>query len=83
MDDQIVASIEDFGNVYVCPGGVIHINLAHMSLKFGPGDFAKFADLISQANGSLNAPRRRSGAKPQLQLVSDDHSEDTDEESED
>lgn len=72
MDDQtILASSENFGNVTVCPGGVVHVNLPHCSLKFTPTDFATFTELIGKARMSFEASRRGS-AKPRLQLVSSD-----------
>jgi hypothetical protein len=70
VDDQkILASQEDFGNVSVCPGGVVHVNLVHLSIKLLPSDFVKFCDLISQARRNFDAPPR-SGGKPVLQVVS-------------
>jgi len=70
VDDQrILASQEDFGNVSVCPGGVVHVNLVHVSLKLVPADFIKLSELISQARRNLDAPPRSPG-KPVLQVVS-------------
>ncbi|MGO9567511.1 MAG: hypothetical protein ACLP5H_08230 [Desulfomonilaceae bacterium] len=69
LDDQtILSSEENFGTVSVCPGGVVHINLPHCSLKFMPSDFVKFSDLIGQARLNFNAPPR--GAKPHLHVIS-------------
>ncbi len=69
MDDQtILSSSENFGTVSVCPGGVVHINLPHCSLKFTPSDFEKFSELIGQARLNFNAPPR--GAKPHLHVIS-------------
>jgi hypothetical protein len=68
LDDQtILSSAENFGTVSVCPGGVVHINLPHCSLKFMPSDFVKFSDLIGQARLNFNAPAR--GAKPHLHVI--------------
>lgn len=70
MDDQIVlATSENFGNVTVCPGGVVHVNLAHVSLKLLPSEFMKLSDLIAQARIRFEPPVRSSG-KPSLQVVS-------------
>jgi hypothetical protein len=69
LDDQtILASTENFGTVSVCPGGVVHINLPHCSLKFMPSDFTKFSDLIGQARLNFNTPAR--GTKPHLHVIS-------------
>jgi len=70
VDDQIVlATSDNFGNVTVCPGGVVHVNLAHVSLKLLPSEFIKLSDLISQARIRFESPVRSAG-KPSLQLVS-------------
>jgi hypothetical protein len=75
LDDQtILATIENFGSVTVCPGGVVHVHLPHCSLKFAPGDFSKFCELIGKARLAFEAPRKGS-AKPRLQLVSPDTEE--------
>lgn len=68
MDDTILASEENLGNVSVCPGGVVHINLTHCSLKFLPSDFLKFSELISKARLNFDSPRRGDG-KPRLHVV--------------
>ena len=69
LDDQtIISSEENFGTVAVCPGGVVHINLAHCSLKFVASDFLKFSDLISQARLKFDPPPR--GGKPHLHVIS-------------
>ncbi len=70
MDElKILAGLEGFGNVSVCPGGIIHINLPHCSLKFTPSDFAKFAELIAQAGLKAEARQVRTEGKPQLRIV--------------
>jgi hypothetical protein len=70
LDEQtILASEENFGNVSVCQGGVVHVNLVHMTIKFLPGDFEKFAQLISRARMNLEAGRP-TRSKPRLQVVS-------------
>jgi hypothetical protein len=68
-DSTVLASEENFGNVTVCPGGVVHVNLAHVSLKFMPTDFVRFSDLISKARLKFDPPRPEKG-KPRLHLVS-------------
>ncbi len=69
MDEQtLLAALKDFGAVTVCPGGVIHINLPHYSLKFLPSDFVKFAELVAMAVAKYEPERKPSG-KPHLQLV--------------
>lgn len=69
MDDQtILASEENFGNVTVCPGGVVHVNLTYVSLKFMPTDFVRFSDLVSKARVKFEPPRPEKG-KPRLHLV--------------
>lgn len=76
MDDQtILASEENFGNVTVCPGGVVHVNLAHLSLKFVPSDFTKFSNLISKARLKFDAPAPEK-TKPRLHLVPDERADD-------
>ena len=69
MDDQtILAVLENFGTVSVCPGGIVHVNLAHCSLKFLPSDFEKFCELVGEAQRKFDPPRRVSG-RPVLQVV--------------
>lgn len=76
MDDQtILAVLENFGTVSVCPGGIVHVNLAHCSLKFMPSDFEKFCELVGEARRKFDLPRRVSG-RPTLQVVtSEPHDE--------
>ncbi|HTY23232.1 MAG TPA: hypothetical protein VMC85_08885 [Desulfomonilaceae bacterium] len=69
MDDQtILSSEENFGNVAVCPGGVVHVNLTYYSLKFLPEDFIKFSELIDTARRKFELPPS-GGNKPRLHLV--------------
>ena len=78
MSDQtILVDDENFGNVIVCPGGVVHINLTHVSLKFLPEDFLKFADLVGKAHRKYEAPLL-TGNKPRLHLVPPDNDQDKD-----
>ncbi|MGB9616194.1 MAG: hypothetical protein ACP5M0_03385 [Desulfomonilaceae bacterium] len=78
MDDQIIlAASENFGNVTVCPGGVVHVNLAHVSLKLLPSEFIKLSDLIAQARIRFEPPTRP-GGKPSLQVVGPRAPEDPD-----
>ena len=78
MDEvQILAGLEGFGNVSVCPGGIIHINLPHCSLKFTPSDFAKFAELIAQARLKMEARQVRTEGKPQLRIVASGNDEES------
>jgi hypothetical protein len=73
-DHTIIASDENFGNVTVCPGGVVHVNLVHVSLKFTPDDFSRFAELIARAR--LNSQHQHvPRSKPRLQVVTPDTSE--------
>lgn len=76
MEDQtILANDPDFGNVTVCPGGVVHVNLVHVSLKFGPSDFVRLSDLMAKARTSFENRQRPRDAKPRLQLVSSEDPE--------
>jgi len=70
-DQTILASTENFGNVSVCPGGVVHVNLPHCTVKFLPSDFIKFCELLARARASYDAPPRSPG-KPHLQVVTSD-----------
>jgi len=71
VDDQtILADDPNFGNVTICPGGVVHINLPYCGLKFVPADFERFAELIGQARLKMIDIRGASDGKPRLQLVS-------------
>ena len=77
MEDQtILANDPDFGNVTVCPGGVVHVNLLHVSLKFGPSDFVRLSDLMAQARNSFENRQRPKGGKPRLQIVGPEDAED-------
>jgi hypothetical protein len=76
-DQTILVDDENFGNVIVCPGGVVHINLAHVSLKFLPEDFLKFADLVGKAHRKYEAPLLTDN-KPRLHLVPPDNYQDKD-----
>jgi hypothetical protein len=81
LDEQtILASEENFGNVAVCPGGIVHVNLTHCSLKFLPQDFVKFSELVGRAILKYQASPAQTSGKPRLHLVS---SEATDEKSPD
>lgn len=72
MEDQtILASDETLGNITVCPGGVVHINLPHCSLKLLPSDFVKLSELVSKARMRFDPPIRGDG-KPRLQVVTND-----------
>jgi hypothetical protein len=76
VDEQtILASDENFGNVSVCPGGVVHINLVHLTLKLMPEDFVRFSELIGKARLNLHqkSPAR---SKPHLQVVASQPGED-------
>jgi hypothetical protein len=76
LDDQtILASEENFGNVSVCPGGIVHVNLTHCTLKFLPQDFVKFSELIGKAAVKHQAPPPQTGGKPRLHLVGSDASD--------
>ncbi len=75
MDEHtILADDENFGNVVVCPGGVVHVNLTHCSLKFVPEDFLKFSELIEKARRKYDTPQL-TGSKPRLRLVASDPDE--------
>ncbi len=74
-DQTILVDDENFGNVIVCPGGVVHVNLTHVSLKFLPDDFLKFADLIEKAHRKYEAPLL-TGSKPRLHLVAQEEDQD-------
>jgi hypothetical protein len=73
LDDHIILAGDDgFGSVSVCPGGVVHVNLQHVSLKFLPSDFTKFSDLIARAKINFGKRGGLGDGKPHLQLVSKD-----------
>lgn len=79
MDDHTILSNDpNFGNISVCPGGVVHINLRHLTLKFVPSDFDKLSDLVAQARLSIDKRSPRPDGKPRLQLVSKTDEEDPD-----
>lgn len=69
-DEGIIASDPNFGNVSVCPGGIVHVNLTHLSLKFMPSDFERFAGLIADAQENLQERAPKSSGKPSLRIVS-------------
>ena len=71
-EHTILAADNDFGTVSVCPGGVVHVNLAHYSLKFVPADFTKLAELIGKARLNLGDRPQLTAGKPHLQVVSRD-----------
>ncbi len=70
-DQTILASDENFGNVSMCPGGVVHVNLVHLSLKFLPEDFVRFCELVGKARLNLDQRPPQRG-KPHLQVVTSD-----------
>ncbi len=78
VDDQKILSSDDgFGAVTMCPGGVVHVNLPHYTLKFLPSEFERFSDLIAKARMNQDRPRKPD-QRPKLQLVSsEDEEEDT------
>jgi hypothetical protein len=67
-DHKTLAISEDFGLVTECPGGIIHVHLHHMTLKFMPNDFVKLTDLLNKARAQCDAPQKGCG-KPHLQIV--------------
>lgn len=69
-EHTILATDDDFGTISLCPGGVVHINLAHYSLKFVPSDFMKLAELVGKARLTLGNRPQLTAAKPHLQVVS-------------
>ncbi|MGC8658071.1 MAG: hypothetical protein ACP5U1_03265 [Desulfomonilaceae bacterium] len=74
-EHTILATEENFGAVSVCPGGIVHINLTHMTLKLIPSDFEKFSDLVAKARQNFSRPKRTDG-KPRLQVVTNETSSD-------
>lgn len=69
MDDQKILSSDDgFGAVTMCPGGVVHVNLPHVTIKFLPEDFERFSDLIAKARLKHERPKKIE-QRPRLQLV--------------
>lgn len=76
VDDQKILSTDDgFGAVTMCPGGVVHVNLPHVTLKFLPDDFDRFSDLIAKAKLNHDRPRKTE-QRPKLQLVCTEDSDD-------
>ncbi len=71
-EHTILATDNDFGTVSLCPGGVVHVTLAHYSLKFVPADFTKLADLIGKARLNLGNRPQLTAGKPHLQIGSRD-----------
>jgi hypothetical protein len=70
LDEQtILSSAEDFGNVSVCPGGIIHVNLTHCSLKFLPADFIRLSDMIAEARRNYGPTRPQLDGKARLTVV--------------
>ncbi len=70
MDDtKILASDPNFGNVSVCAGGVVHINLPHVTLKFLPADFVRFSDLVAEARGNAQEQLGQESGRPHLHVV--------------
>jgi hypothetical protein len=68
-DHTILAEESGFGAVTTCPGGVVHINMPHLTLKFVPADFVKFADLIARARLQFRDGAAVTGRKPRLRLA--------------
>lgn len=68
-EHTILAKDETFGTVSVCPGGVVHVNLPHCSLKFLPSDFLKFSELVGKARLNFDNLAPRADGKPRLQVV--------------
>jgi len=75
-DHTILASDGNFGTVTVCPGGVVHINLAHLSLKFVASDFVRFSELLNRARVTYEGRPLQVAGKPHLQLVSPERPDD-------
>jgi hypothetical protein len=78
-DHTIIATEDNFGAVSVCPGGIVHVSLLHVTLKLLPSDFEKFSDLIAKARVNFSRPRRSDG-KPRLQVVTSEPASDDDNE---
>jgi len=78
LDEQtILANAEDFGNVSVCPGGVIHLNLTHCSLKFLPADFIRLSDMIAEARRNYGPPQPQLDGKARLTVVPNNSCDDS------
>ncbi|MFH0960534.1 MAG: hypothetical protein V1897_17740 [Pseudomonadota bacterium] len=76
-DHTVIATEENFGVVSVCPGGIVHVNLLHLTLKLTPSDFEKLSDLVAKARLNFSRPKRTEG-KPRLQLVTSENASDDD-----
>jgi hypothetical protein len=68
-EHTILATDDDFGTISLCPGGVVHVNLAHYGLKFVPSDFMKLAELVAKARANLGNRPQLAAGKPHLQVV--------------
>jgi hypothetical protein len=64
-----LASDDSFGVITICPGGVVHVHLPHVTVKLLPHEFLKLAELAAHAKVALNAARPPA-EKPHLRLVS-------------
>lgn len=70
MDEfSVLADEPNFGNVAMCPGGVVHINLAHVSLKMDSSDFRRLSVLIAKAGQKLSEQSPRLPGSPHLHIV--------------
>ena len=66
---SVLADEPNFGNVAMCPGGVVHINLAHVSLKMDASDFRRLSALIAKADQKLSEQSPRLPGSPHLHVV--------------
>jgi hypothetical protein len=66
---SVLADEPNFGNVAMCPGGVVHINLAHVSLKMDSSDFRRLSVLIAKAGQKLAEQTPRLTGSSHLHVV--------------
>lgn len=54
MEENIELSrIEKIGNVYLCPCGIVHVNIRGVSLHFSGEAFIGFASMLKNASSLL------------------------------
>ncbi|MDD3345612.1 MAG: hypothetical protein PHO34_04205 [Candidatus Omnitrophica bacterium] len=52
-EGKMLVKNQPLGNVFKCPGGIVHINVGGVSLHFEEHVFLEFAGMVKEASSRL------------------------------